>query len=198
MCKIDWNLIIQFFIAIGTCGAVMVALWGEWIKYYLWPLSLRIEPHNTKGVLGGDPDSIYYHLRVVNSRKWRIAKNCRVNLLEIHKQYPNGEFYPIPIVVESSFFWSPRSGSRINYDVNDWKEFDFLISVQNHNVRPLISFYPREFEGNVSPGGKVRYVLQIVAEGFRSERQIFEVAWDGNWTTNLAEMGRHLTIRELV
>jgi hypothetical protein len=45
---------------------------------------------------------------------------------------------------------------------------------------------------------KTDIVSQIVAEGYTSKRyHVFEVAWNGEWSDNLDEMSRNLTIQEI-
>ena len=89
MCKIDWNLIMQIFSAIGSMLVVIIAIWGDWIRTKLVPPKLRIIASNTKGELTTFSPTgvrvIYYHFKVINSRPWSIARNCRVLLKAVSK-----------------------------------------------------------------------------------------------------------------
>lgn len=88
MCKIDWNLLIQLLTAIGTITVAIIAIWGDWIKIRLTPPKLKIVSLNTRGELTSFSNGtrvIFYHLKVVNSRPWSIAKNCKVLLKSISK-----------------------------------------------------------------------------------------------------------------
>src|SRR5262245_8990351 len=78
-----WNWPIQLLIAIGTIGAVVVALFGQWIKAYFLPPRLHLAMPKPLGELCPakltrpdgtfyDTDSRWYHVEVENSRR-RIA-----------------------------------------------------------------------------------------------------------------------------
>lgn len=63
---------------------------------------------------------------------------------------------------------------------------------------PLLWFASTDFQGTVRANEALRYYLQIVSDQFVSaEYQVFEVAWDGTWDSNLDVMQRSLVIREL-
>jgi hypothetical protein len=69
MCKIDWNLIMQIFSAIGSMLVVIIAIWGDWIRTKLVPPKLRIIASNTKGELTTFSPTgvrvIYYHFKAL-------------------------------------------------------------------------------------------------------------------------------------
>ena len=76
------NLVIHGLIALGTNGAVVVAIWGNWFRSKLMPPSSSSRPHarrrpspfrlgHSGNVLSSQGD---------NRRAWLPAQNCRVML----------------------------------------------------------------------------------------------------------------------
>lgn len=206
MCKVDWNLVIQAFIGIGTIAVAVLAIWGNWFKYRLTPPKLQIVPQNLRGELtqligpGFKNRVIYYHLKVINSRHWSTAKNCQVQLIEIRKKLANQEFQKIPLNAYPSFRWSPAELTGLSIDISHEQIFDFgRITEHGNYFEPVLSIYANNFGGFVEATNVIRYTLKIVAEGYVSSKtKIFEVAWNGQWSDNLDEMSRNLTIREII
>ena len=206
MCKIDWNLVIQSFIAIGTVSVAIFAIWGNWFKSRFIPPKLKIVEQNLRGELtqltGPNFQTtrvIYYHLKVVNSRNWSTAKNCKVLLTEVHLRLPNGQFQRIPLNAFHSFRWTPAELTGLTLDISHDQIFDFgRILEAGNRFEPTLSSYPNNFNGFVTANNAVRYTLKIVAEGYESKKpQVFEVAWNGNWSDNMDIMTRNVTIQEI-
>ena len=201
MCKIDWNLVINAFIAVGTIGVMIIAIWGNWVKYRLVPPLLTIEPSNLRGTVthftnGGRV--IYYHLLVRNSRSWSVANNCRVVLRAVSKMLPNGDFQNVPLPVQPTFIWAPAQVTPLLIDLSHEQTLDFgSVTEGGNQFVPVLNFFPNNFRGFVEQGSVVRYSLEIVADGLRSRPKVFEVAWNGQWSDNLDDMSQNLTIREI-
>lgn len=203
MCKIDWNLFIQLLTAIGTIAVVIIAIWGDWIKMKLTPPSLKIIVLNTRGELTNFSNGvrvIYYHLKVVNSRPWSIAKNCKVLLKAISKELPSGEFQNQPLNTNPSFIWTPAEITPQAINLAREQAFDFGFLQENgQDFRPVLNITPNNFQGFVRANQKIRFSLQVYADNYISEKyQVFEVAWNGNWSDNMDTMAQNLTIREIV
>jgi hypothetical protein len=61
-------------------------------------------------------------------------------------------------------------------------------------VNPLLDI----FKGNLKANESFRYYLEIIADNYRPKKLfIFEVSWDGKWTSNLNEMKNSLIIRKI-
>jgi hypothetical protein len=80
-----WNWWVNFAVALGTTLAVLVALFGDWIKNKWFKPDLRIEFSEPRGVLVQSMelapgqrvvDMRYYHLRVRNGT---AVKRLRVS-----------------------------------------------------------------------------------------------------------------------
>jgi hypothetical protein len=208
--SIDWiSIFIQALIAIGTISVAVLAIWGDWIRSKLVPPKLKIQPHNNlRGCLTtfSSPDPklngtrvIYYHLKVVNSRAWSPAKNCRILLRSVFVRAANQEFVPLTMSIPGQFVWAPAGWTPPSITLSEDHIFDFgRIADGAEYFEPILYIYTNDFEGRVKQGQAIRYALEIVADGFLQPKcQVFEVAWDGIWTDNLEEMARHLTIREV-
>lgn len=211
----NYNFWYVFFVALGSIGSILVAIiaiWGEWIRSMFLGPQLSLVPHNFRGNVTTATETdirtgsiirkytvIYYHLRVENSRRWAVAKNCRVLLREVYKREPNGEFRRLPLVVPLHYVWSPAEWSPALKSVSDNEVLDFgSISEISNRFNPKFYVTSANFEGYVKANEVIRYGLSIVADNFVSPNlQIFEVGWNGKFSENLDEMSRNLNIKEV-
>jgi hypothetical protein len=197
------NLIVQVFVAIGTLGAVFVAIWGEWFRNKFAGPRLSIEIHNnSQGTLGrgsGTTRVIYYHLRVINSRTWAPARRCRVLLRAIRRRRPDQQFYTVELPVSIPIFWAPRNSAPLERDIVREAVLDFgSLTEGAESFVPSLTVTLGSFDGLVRADEPVHFVMQVCAEGYETiEEQVFEVAWDGRWSDNMSEMARHLTLRKV-
>jgi hypothetical protein len=203
MCEIDWNLFIQLLTAIGTIAVAVIAIWGDWIKTKLTPPRLKIIALNTRGELtkfSNGTRVIFYHLKVINSRPWTIANNCKVLLKAVSKELPSGQFQNQPLNTNPSFIWTPAEITPQAIYLAKEQAFDFGFLQENgQEFRPVLNIIPNNFQGFVKANQKIRFSLQPYADNYISEKyQVFEVAWNGNWSDNMDTMAQNLTIREIL
>lgn len=206
------EVVIQALTAFGTVAVAAVALWGEKARAWLSPPKVIIEPHNLEGdptvLTGGQVVLIpspgirvmYYHLKVVNKRPWLTVHNCRVLLKHMSRRGPDGKFYAVRMPVPPQFVWAlmgPKASDELT--ITNERVFDLGRVQENGNgFEPSLYVYPNNFSGFVRKGEAVRYGLEINASNFVSQKvQVFEVAWDGQWSFEREQMQRHLTIREI-
>jgi len=100
------ELIIQFVSAVATLLAVFVAIFQDWIRHTLLPPELKIELHNSEGAVvpsGEGGKTMFFHLKVVNYRKWSAAKNSEVLLVEIKTRLNDNSFRSVPLAVPRKF-----------------------------------------------------------------------------------------------
>jgi len=111
----------------------------------------------------------------------------------------NQEFVHLPMVVPAQFVWAPAQLTPSAITLSKEQIFDFgKLTDGSAYFEPVLYFYANDFRGRVKSQAAIRYVLEIVADGFvASKCQVFEVAWDGKWSENLDEMAQSLTIREV-
>lgn len=205
----DWTTFFIGLTAFGTILVAVVAIWGEWLRAKCVGPRLRLVPHNLRGDVttvtvrdGQDVTrfrAIYYHLRVENHRSWVTARNCRVILRQIFRCGPDGTFQPVPLAVPLQYVWAPAEWSPVFQSITDQAVLDFGCITEHAKIfKPILYITSADFQGFITTNQAVRYGLQIVADNYVSPNlQIFEVAWNGNWTENLDEMQQNLTIREI-
>jgi hypothetical protein len=196
------QLVIEGLAAFGTIALSILAIWGDWVRSKFAPAMLVIVPQT----LRGDPTTtrdgrrvMYYHLRVVNQRQWLPIHNCRVLLKGLTKRGPDNQFHPVPMAVPLQFVWAPAEITPpvitlVNEQILD---FGYVLETEK-TFSPTLYSYAHNFKGHVQPNEAVRFQLQIEATNFSSRvYQVFEVAWDGNWSFVPEEMAEHLRIQEI-
>lgn len=196
-------VITQIISALATLLAVFVAIFQDWIRYTFLPPQLKIELHNTEGVVvpsGEGKKTMFFHLKVVNYRKWSVAKNCEVLLVEIKTQLNNEKFSSVPLAVPRKFDWTPAYLNIAGISIYDQAIFDLVkIESDKNFILPCLNRYYRDdkgdFKGFIKPEEVKRYVIQIAAENIASRKQTFEILWDGVWPE---DSPGHLIIKEIV
>ncbi len=197
-----WSLVFQGLMALGTFAVAILAIWGPWIRSKLAPPKLTLLPHNIRGIVTkftDGPRVIYYQLKVRNLRPWATARNCRVLLRRIERRGPDQVFRALPEAVPPQFVWSPapQTPPLITLTKEEYLDFGRLTEDASH-FEPVLSWYPNNFQGFVGPNQAVRYSLEVVADAFSQKHfNVFEIAWNGQWSDNLDEMSQNLTIREI-
>ncbi|MSQ59642.1 MAG: hypothetical protein EXR36_08375 [Betaproteobacteria bacterium] len=196
--------------AIGTVAVAIMAIWGEKVRAFLAPPELLITKEGLRGSAtrltipgvtqpSGGTKAIYYHLKVVNLRPWLTVQSCRVLLKGIARRYPTGEFQPIYLPVPLQFRWANEGDAPSRVVVTRESVLNFgQISEDADQFVPLLYVYPNNFEGHVGKGEAVRFDLEIDASHYVPKKcHVVEVAWDGQWEFYVANMERHLVIREI-
>lgn len=76
---------------------------------------------------------------------------------------------------------------------------DFVMVQQDGFIfLPLLISYTNNFQGVVRANEVVRFGLEILSDNFVSPNlQVFEVAWNGQWSDNLDVMAQNLQIQEV-
>jgi hypothetical protein len=199
---LDW--FVQFLVAVGTIGAVVVALFADWFKGLFVKLSLSIE--NPGGVFTPtirptvdgelmfeveESAARYYRLRVKNTSRLVKAHQVYIWLLAIHHADEKGELSSawtgeLPLIWEhKDQFPGARSlGEPKNADV---------VAVSADGELTLQSLIP----ALALPGPyklPCCLVLTVQArsdEGSSPETRLL-IEWDGRWDRGDKEMREHL------
>jgi hypothetical protein len=207
----DWHLIFRGLAAVGTLIVAVLAIWGDWFRNILAGPDLIIMPHNFRGNITtlnfrreGDVTissvrAIYYHLKVVNNKKWVTAKNCRVVITDIHKKGPDGNFHRLPLVVPLQLVWTPAELAPVLQTFGDQEICDFGRLIEGDVAfYPTLYAIPNNFLGSVGVNEAVRYTLNIKAENFISTKVwVVEVSWDGTFSDNMDIMERSLIVKNI-
>ena len=193
------KLIIEGFIAIGTVAVAVLAIWGDWFRSILAPLKLTIILHTPRGeptTFASGTRVMFYHLKVVNQRRWLPAQNCRVMLVGLSRRDPGGIFQPVPMSFPSQFVWTPLEFTLPIITLLRKHVLDLGYVEENGKAFiPRLYATPLNFQGFVGPNEAVRFQLQIEAVNFLSPIYVIEVAWDGVWNYVPDTMVHHLPIR---
>lgn len=207
--KID---LANWLTAIGTVAVAVLAIWGEWVKARITGPRLILVPHNLQGELtrahvrrplvgGGhafeEIPVFYFHLRVVNRRAWAVAHKVKVLLVGISRRGQDGNFRQEPISVRPQLTWAPAEFSEITPTITRDHILDLGCLAQTGFA--LTTYVtPNNFNGTVRANETVRIELQVEADNFYSDRRyIYEISWDGIWTTSAEELSQHITVREV-
>ena len=208
MCYLKY--VFEGLVAVGTIAVAILAIWGDWFRNKCASPKLIIEPYNLRGNItnikkvhdietANSIRAIYYHLKVINLRKWAAAKNCQVVLKGIHRKGPDGDFHPYPLVVPIQYVWSPAEWASIHQNISQDAILDFGYVTEGGNLFiPSLYVMPNNFMGLIGPKMSVRYTLQIVADNYTANNKYtYEVSWDGNFSDNPDIMARSLIIKEI-
>lgn len=210
VCDTSWTDVLT---AIGTVGAVVVALFGQFLGKLMPPrlqirmASLlgtpqRMQIYNNTGpypVYLRDAEARYYLLEVSNGRRWAKAHHVRVMLLQIEEEHPT---------VGWKVSWSGSIPMK-------WQHQETMGGVRNIGPRALADLF--HVMHDTDPTGEValqltptfgpfgvelrynrqcvlRLTLQAQSDESDSELLAITIRWDGKWHDGTVEMGQHLRI----
>ncbi len=201
----DW----QAAVAIAMFLAVVVALFGDWIRARLFKPKLQLTLEKPRGVVADvgitsrDPEeggvkvrkeaARYYHLRVSNVRRWPPATQVGVHLLRIDQLGPDGEFRPtwngeIPLLWQHSEVMPAfrTIGPAVNCALCS------VVRGKWVGLHPLVM--PQPFVDQYRAPANLRLQLQARSIERDSDHILIEIAWDGEWEDGEAEMARHMVV----
>jgi hypothetical protein len=172
------SVIIQALIAIGTIAVAVVAIWGDWFRSKFDPLELTIvkptrmgDPTTFSPPMGspaGTPSTrvMFYHLTVVNRRRWTAAENCRVMLVGLLRRDASLIFQPVPMPVPQQFVWAPAEITPPSITITREQVLDLgYISENGGNFVPCLYITPNNFQAMLVQ-------MRRCAFSFRSKRLI--------------------------
>jgi hypothetical protein len=122
-----------------------------------------------------------------------------VILKKIWRRATNGTFQEGSLTVPLTFVWSPAEITPPYVTLVKEHVLDFGIVIEGQdNFRPVLFSYTNNFQGYVRANQVVRFGLEIVSDNFVSPRlQVFEVAWNGQWSDKLDVMAENLQVQEV-
>jgi hypothetical protein len=196
------NAVLYALTALGTLLLAVLAIWGDCIRSRLTGPRLKLVLQNCRGSLfrtNTDAARMFYHLSVVNERPAAVATNCQVRLKQLWRRMPNGQFAESRVSYPLTLCWPPSEYTPISITVRRDNPVDFGFLEQDKCFTPNARYFPNGFEGMVRADDAVRYGLEVVSDQFVSQKlQVFEVSWNGKWSTDPAELEKYLAIREVI
>lgn len=191
--------LISLLSALGTIAVAVLAIWGNWVRSVLAPLSLTltlVDPNGDPELYTSGARAMFYHLKVVNQHSWLPAENCRVLLISLSKRDPGGIFKSVPMPFPIQFVWTPAEFMGPVTTVLHEQILDFGFVGENDNkFTPRVNPMPNAFAGYVGAKEVVRFQLQIEATNFLSPIYVVEVASDGKWSFEPDVMKLHLSVK---
>jgi hypothetical protein len=203
------NLAVQIFVAVGTVGAVVVALFGGMVRSRFLRLELSIDkvegvPARValqySGDMGGMQTRLenarFYHIRVSNRRRWLKAHEVRVLLLQIEEPGPNG----VPQVRwsgESPVVWENQQLYPVGRTIGASARADMCSIVKGKwlQLHPMIP--PLNMEWQRTKACDLTLTFQARSDDGDSPPLRVRVAWDGEWSDGAREMRQHLTVESV-
>jgi hypothetical protein len=207
-----WTWAAEAATAIGTIGAVIVALFGGWLRAHLAAPRLKIGlgQNGTNGIYVRtlippeekpiETFSRWYHLRVENERRWSPAKDVRLLLLRL-EQRDAAEEYRTTWAGELPLRWSNQQITPLTPTIGPGYDCDLCSVLKHPSGRHVLSLYPliQPFNLPSSWQDEVRFILTLQARGIDAYSEVFrvEIAWNGKWADDTIEMAKHLVVRPL-
>jgi hypothetical protein len=205
-----WNWWVNAAVAVATFAAVLVALFGQAFRGKFFPPKLSLRVLNQDGerttvllrwregneVKERSEDARYYHLRVMNSRRWSPAAHLQVVLLQVEEPGPNEKLQvtwsgAIPLGWRHQELFPPARTIGAPADVD-------LCSVVKDKWLQL-HLLVRPFNLEVERRAATTLVLSLQAQANEGDSPVLrlKIAWNGKWDDGAQEMRRHLTIEPL-
>ncbi len=191
---------VQVATVIATLIVACLAIWGDVIRArWVGPkLTLHLfDPQGEKINLTDGTPSRWYHLRVTNDRRSAYAVNVRVVLTKVSRPSADGSIHPTLLSGPLQLTWQhghslpqfPTLGPALNVDLG------FVTKDGVFRLTPW--FVPNNLNVDVRPGERVVIEALAISDQSESLPICVEVAWDGNWSEDAAEMGTHLVAKEV-
>ena len=198
---------VQLAVAIGTVGAVLVALFGQGFRAKFFPPRLSVtlpdqDGDKAKVRLTGTEDNAekerledarYYRLRVSNSRRWSPANQVQVVLIRVEEPTPDDDF-AVSWAGNLPLSWTHQQLFPPLRTIGPSSEIDLCSVVKGKGLQlhPLIV----PFDLKVTRRNAARLILWVQAKSSETDSPVLrvEVSWDGQWHDGVQEMKRHLVI----
>jgi hypothetical protein len=198
-------MVVNTLVAIGTIGAVIVALFQAfWVK--LWPpkLTFNIVDHAGEKTYFANPKPgqasavRYYHLHVLNLRRWSPARDVSLHLIGVEVPAVGGGgferawFGSIPIRCRHQEIYPLQQtiGTAVDYDLCSISEEGPVLALM-----PIITPTNLRCQFRI----EVRFVASFQAKAAECDSKVLRVefAWDGQWEGGDTEMQRHFKLKVL-
>lgn len=190
----DWvSAVANLLAAVGTVGAVIVALFQDQIRRWLFPTRASITQNDPQGEVTrlGEAESILmFHLRVVNTSRHRALRGCRVVVTEVDRHDDiDGRWVSTVLAVPQPLHWAPQGLEPVSIDIPpdgtaiaDFAYYRNPPGGDGPVFIPLLRMMPNNFPGVVEGMGKVRYRVELQAANLDTPARItLEVNSSGAW-----------------
>jgi hypothetical protein len=180
-CPVLADYILKCVMTFGIFGAVFGALFGDYLREKIFPISLRIEsPAISNDCFDQSPqfgDCYVHHLRVENLTPHRAVNNCRVWLRKIQTQQVNGEWKNDPtFAVPRLMKWAPAEFSPFQRTFCKEQVFDLGLSLSQSRGFEIEWSQGGNIPHNFPVGRKLRFFFFAAADNYQKEEEFcFEI-----------------------
>lgn len=199
-----WAQLAQIIIAACSVLLAIIAIFKDHISRWLLPPKLELKEHNLNGDFNvgltstGNPiRTIYYHLKVINTRWWSPARTVRVMCEAVSRRTADGaSFHMESFVVPMQMSWSFMKYQELLPTIGPERFVDigFLYENAKEFVISLVAI-PGNFKGLVSANETLRFRFVATAENqVKSKPLYIQISWDGQFHFDKEEMSKHLVL----
>ncbi len=196
-------------IAVGTIGAVIVALFGGWIRARLFSPRLTLSLVSPLGermpVTLTSPDgqsrqgeARYYNIRVTNQARWPKATQVRLYLIRVEQPGPDGQLQ-LKWAGEIPLEWKNQKIFPLERTIGPGAIGDLCNVVRDKwlTLSPIIM--PNNLAEFAVHRSRVDITVSLQARSNEAESSItrFRIAWDGGWSDGDTEMQQHLVVSQV-
>jgi len=194
-----WNWWVQLGVAIGTIGAVCVALWAV-LRRQKPSLKLRVlDPQGESTNLVSGEQARYYHLQICNEeRSSAIATQVQVFLTRIEESDWSTGIQRRTWKGNVPMRWRDQEFVPRFQSVGSTKDCDLLMVGRQSGLRLLPLYEPTSHTWLYPNRCKLVMFLQARSDQVDSQLIVVEVSWDGEWADGSEEMVGHLKVGEQV
>lgn len=201
-----WQWWVQIAIAVGTLSAVVVALFGPWIRSkfaFVQPKLVLSFPRplgeaTPIQMISPDGSTLsesgrYYHLRVSNARRWSPATDVRVLLLQVEEDGPDGN-PQVRWTGDIPLIWRHQLVFPATRVIGHEAFADVISVVKGKWAQIQTQMEPLNLDR--TKRGATTFILSLQARAAECDSNILrlKISWDGGWADGEQEMRRHLTI----
>lgn len=192
---------IQAIIAVLTLMAVLVALFGDWLKARMFKPSLGLSLTLPKGeaVKMRTPDSIietparYYHLLVTNHRGFPAASDVAVYLTASDFMGANGQYRRV-WTGEVPLRWRHQELYPLFRTIGPAIDCDLVCIMKGNGVSLMPIMYPNNLQVHwTDPFDMMLTVVVRHREG-ESKPYRIKIVWDGKWHDGESELAQHFQV----
>lgn len=210
----------QWFAGVATLTAVIVALFGDWLRSHIFRPKLTAKlvsetgEHNLvqynipfwEGMPASDQPGIlraahgiparFFHMRVSNKRRWPPAKNARLYLVRVEEMQQEEEFRllwsgELPMSAKNEDLFPPRNQLGPPID------FD-VVSADSEgwfHLHTVFNYFLLR-QHTKAPLHR-RYFFRALSDESETVVVGLEVEWNGSWSDDWNELRKHLHVSEL-
>jgi hypothetical protein len=204
------ELVLDLLVAIGTIGAVLVALFGQAFRSKFFPPKLKValdDPrgHKTPVSLipppgsGQEPrteEAFYFHVRVSNLRRWSPATQVRVDLLRVEAQETDGTF-KVQWTGEIPLVWRHQPLFPPTRTIGPDAIADLCSVVRGKWLELHTQIAPLSLDTKRRGAATIIATLQARSTECESNVLAVRISWNGEWSESETELRRHLTVKPM-